>query len=166
MLQTLVSGQIAFLTEAHAALLAGVRFLGGVRALVSGEMILHAERSAAHVAAVILLARVDGQVAEQLLPPSEHLLAVFALVRVRFRVGSAVYVERRFRLEGFAAGVAHERTLAGVNRPSMVLHCRLHGERPAAYVARVVLHASVNVLQMVVETASLAELFAAYVTGV
>jgi len=71
MLQTLMRGEISFLSEAHIALLTSVRFVGRMSAFVSRKMILHAESFAENVATVLLLARVNRQMSEQLLPPSE-----------------------------------------------------------------------------------------------
>jgi len=78
-------------------------------------------------------------------------------------MNSAVNVQGRFRLESFAARVADERTFARMNGSPMIFHRCLHRERSSAYVARVILHPSVNVFQMIVETTGLSKLFAAYV---
>jgi len=160
-----VALQVALLAEANAATLARVGLLVGVDAPVSGEVVLHAEALAADVARMILLARVHGQVAQHLLPPAESLRAVRALVRELVRVSPAVDVERCLRLEGFAARVADVRPFASVDTP-VILHGGLHREAAPADIARMILHAVVHVLQVIVQAATLTELLAAHVARV
>lgn len=157
--------EITLLTEADTALLARVGLLLGVDALVPGQVRLYAECLAAHFARMILLTRVHSQMIQHLLPPAESFGAVDTLVRVFIRMGLAVYIQGRLGLERLATGVAHVRSLARVNTP-MILHRCFHGEAASTYVTGVILHAVVHMLQMIVQTAVLDKLLAAYVARV
>lgn len=152
--------EITFLAEADAALPTRIGLFLRVDTLVPSQIVLHAETLAAYVAHVILLTRVHRQVTQHLLSPAESLGAIDALMRELVCMSLAVYVKGRFSLECLAAGVTHVRTLTGMDTP-MVLHGGLHSEAAAAYVASVILHAVVHVLQMIIQTTALDELLTA-----
>lgn len=83
------------------------------------------------------------------------------LVSVRFIVN----IKGRFCLERLAARVTDVRSFAGMDAP-VILHGSLHGEAAAAYVAGMILHTVVHVLQVIVQTAVLKVLLTANVAYV
>lgn len=141
--------EITFLAEADAALLACVWLLLGVNTFVPGQVVLYTKTLAAYIARVILLTCMHRQVTQHLLSPAEPLGTIGTLVRELVRMGLAVYVERRLGLESLATSMAHVWSFTSMDTP-MVLHGSLHSEAAAAYVAGVILHAIVHVLQVII----------------
>jgi len=127
---------------------------------VPSQVILHAKTLAAYVACVTFFTRVHRQVTKHSLSPAKSLGAINALMREFVCMSLAVYIEGRFCLECLATGMTYIRALTGMNTP-MILHGSFHSEAAAAYVASVILHTIVHVLQMIIQTTALNKLFAA-----
>lgn len=149
--------EVAFLTKANAASLTRERFFFGMDTLMPGQIVLHAETPAAYVARMIFLTCMHRQMYQHLLSPAKSFGTIGAIVRELVRMSLIVYVDGRFGLERFAAGVAYVRTLTSVNT-SMIFHGGLHGKAAAAYIASVIFHAIVHMLQVIIQATALNEL--------
>lgn len=157
--------EVAFLTKTNAASLTRERFLFRMDTLMPGQIVLYAETPAAYVARMIFFTRMHRQVYQHLLSPTESFGTICAIMRELVRMGLIVYVNGRFGLERFAAGMAYVRAFTSVNT-SMILHGGLHGKAAAAYVASVIFHAIVHVLQVIIQATALNELLPANVARV
>lgn len=163
--RSIVISQVSFLPEADTALLASKWLVQRVGPPVPRQLVLHSEALSADITNVVLLPRVRRLMTDHLLFPSKELLTVTTFKRILVRVNLTMNVKRGFSLKGLAAGVADIRPFSRMD-PTVVLHGCLHSETSAADIAGVILHSTVDVLQVIIQTTCLTELFTAEVASV
>lgn len=139
--------KITFLSETDGTERTGVGFVVGVSLSVPSDLVFDCETLAADVASVWLLTGVSAQVMRQLLPSAKLLTAGRAVVPKVVRVSATMNVDRVGCGEGFAASVAHIRSLSGV-RSSVVVTRSFVGKTAGTDVTRVVLDLVVHTTQV------------------